>query len=51
MVCVVEHREIRNVLFVRRVVADEDPLLLEGVSERFSDRDFRRVSIDTPNFS
>ena len=31
MVCAVKHREIHNVLSVRRVTADEDPLLQEGL--------------------
>ena len=33
------HRKIRNVLFIGRVVAYEDPLLQEGLFERFPDRD------------
>ena len=39
VVSAVEHREIHNILFVRRVAADEDPLFQEGLFERFSDRD------------
>ena len=35
----VEHREIHNVLSVRRVTVDEDPLLHEGLLERLFDRD------------
>ena len=32
-------QEIHNVLSVRRVTADEDPLLDEGLFEKFSDQD------------
>ena len=39
VVSAVEHREIHNVLSVRRVTADEDPLLQEDLFERFSDWD------------
>ena len=35
----VEHRGIRSILFVRRVAVYEDPLLQEGLFERFPDRD------------
>ena len=38
VVCALEHREIHNVLSVRRVTADEDPHLQDGIFERFSDR-------------
>ena len=42
VVSAMEHREIHNFLSVRRVTADEDPLLHESLFERFSDRDPER---------
>ena len=35
----VEHRDIHSIMFVRRVAVYEDPLLQEGLFERFPDRD------------
>ena len=48
VVCAVEHREIHNVLSVRRVTADEDPLLHEGLFERISDKDLEGIPLTYP---
>ena len=46
-----EHREIHNVLSVRRVTAEEDPLLHEGLFERISDRDPEGFPLTLPSLA
>ena len=40
-----QHREIRNILFVGRVAAYEEPLLQEGLFERFSEGEPERFPL------